>query len=234
MGNEIGNKKFPTPNAPHPGIGLNFGEWYSNVLDANDSLIVAQGIMDDEYNGVRVENAFIRSVDQNMLKKDYSSDFDSTQMEYGARLVYNNDRIVLFGSRSDDRASQYFGDIFAREYSTSCDLVEETIYPRVSGTLTLIRQVVDAPGGGWLLVGSNDQYPISDLVSENNPVLMMINPDLTMAWSREVSTGFPAKGYDAVFHPDGTIGLIVILKDKFRLNKLLYAHLNGNGDIINN
>ncbi len=234
FGNMIYDKKFQSPSAVHDPSGLNYGQKYVNLLDANDSIVVAQGVLDTEYNGVRIENCFVRTTDQNLLKKDYSSHYDPDQMEQGVRLLYNNDKIVLFGSRADNRELQYYGDVFARVYSTTCDLDNEILYPRAGGTPTTVSQVIDAPDGGWLLVGSNGQFPSGDLVSQNNPVLIKVRPDLTLDWQKVIPTGFPARGFDAEYLSDGTIGLVGLLKDRFKENKLMYIHLTSFGDIINN
>jgi hypothetical protein len=234
FGNTIHDKKFQSPNAVHDPNGLNYGQKYVNLLDANDSILVAQGILDTEYSGLRIENCFIRTTDHNLLKKDYSSNYSPDKMEIGNRLVYNGNKIVLFGSRADNREMQFHGDIFAREYSLTCDLDNEIIYPRVGGTPTAIHEVIDSPDGGWLLIGSNGQFPSSDLVSPNNPVLMKIRPDLSLDWAKSVSTGFPARGFDAEYLSDGTIGLVGLLKDRYKVNKLMYVRLTSFGDIINN
>ena len=234
FGNTISDKKFQSPNAVHDPTGLNYGQKYVNLLDANDSIIVAQGVMDTEYSGLRVKNSFIRTTDHNLLKKDYSSHYDPDRFEKGVRLVYRNNKIILFGSKAENVELQSHGDIFARIYSLTCDLENELLYPRVGGTPTTIYEVLDSPDGGWLMVGSNGQYNSNDLVSPNKPVLMKIRSDLTLDWSRVIQTGYPARGFDAVYHQDGTIGLVALLKDRYKVNKLMYVHLTSFGDIINN
>lgn len=234
FGNTISDKKFQSPNAVHDPNGLNYGQKYVNLLDANDSIVVAQGVMDTEYSGVRVKNSFIRTTDHNLLKKDYSSHYDPDSFEKGVRLVYSNDKIVLFGSKAGNAELQAHGDVFARTYSLTCDLENELLYPRAGGTPTTIYEVLDSPDGGWLMVGTNGQFNSNDLVSPNKPVLMKIRSDLTLDWSRVIQTGYPARGFDVVYHQDGTLGLIALLKDRFKENKLMYVHLTSFGDIINN
>ena len=46
FGNTVSDKKFQSPNAIHDPNGLNYGQKYVNLLDANDSIVVAQGVMD--------------------------------------------------------------------------------------------------------------------------------------------------------------------------------------------
>lgn len=232
-GNDISNIKFPTPNAVHYGSGLNFGERYSDFFQANDSLIIVQGITIDRYEN-DIENCFLRAVKENMVKKWYSNNYDSTHMEAGAGLAYINDKIVLFGSKADNQYYEYFGDAFARTYSTSGDFEGEVIYPRVGGSATRINRSIPSPDGGFLLVGSNNQYSQGELVSPNNIILMKLDHNAVFDWSRAIKTDYPSRGFDAVYLADGTIGLIGMLKEKDKTNKILYIHLDASGMIVNN
>jgi len=232
-GTEVFNKKFPTPNAIHYGSGLNYGEKYVNLFQPNDTLFIVQGITYDQYEE-RVENCFVRAVSENLAKLWYSDNYDSSRIESGAGLAYEADRIVLFGASADNLAYEHFGDVFARRYTTSGIFEGDLAYPRAGGTPTTVNRVVTAPGGGYLLAGSNGQLPQHDLVSPNQPVLMKLNPDLSTAWTRVVQTGFPARGHDVVYHSDGTIGLIGLMKDNYATNKVLYIHLTALGEVINN
>ncbi|HNS12871.1 MAG TPA: hypothetical protein PKM97_09690 [Bacteroidia bacterium] len=232
-GNEVSNIKFPTPNAVHYGSGLNYGERYSDFFQVNDTLIIAQGITIDRYES-DIENCFLRAVNENMVKKWYSDNYDSTHMESGAGLAYINDKIILFGSKADNQYYEYYGDVFARTYSTSGDFEGEIVYPKVGGSDTRIRQSTPSPDGGFLLVGSNNQYSQGELVSPNNIVLIKLDHNAVFNWARSIETDSPSKGFDAVYLADGTIGLIGLLKEKENANKIVYMHLDASGVIVNN
>ena len=232
-GNEISNSKYPTPNSMHPGSGLNYGEKYVDFLQVNDTLIITQGINYDEYDQL-IENCFLRAVSENMVKKWYSTNYDSAHFEFGSGLAYVNNKVILFGSRSDHKLLEYAGNPFIRTYNTDGTFEGDRLLPQVGGTPTIIRKSIRTPEGGYLLVGNNNQLPLNDLVSPNQAILIKLGPDLAINWSRVVNSGYPVKGYDAVYHKDGTIGLIGLMKDNYSENKLLYMHLDGGGGIINN
>jgi hypothetical protein len=182
-----------------------------------------------------IENCFLRTVDQNIVKKFYSTNYDSTHIEKGAALFStSNQQILFFGTKSGKTVEEGFGDYFVRKYSLSMQYLGETNFARINGTPTLIRQAIEVPGGGYMLAGSNNQLPSNDVVSNNHIVLARVNSDLTLAWTREIKTEFPAKGYDLAWLPDGTLALIGLLKQDYATNVILYLHMNSNGDIINN
>ena len=232
-GNEVFNAKFPIPNAIHYGTGLNYGERYSNIYQPNDTQIVVQGITIDRYES-DVENCFLRVVNENMAKKWYSSNFDSTRIELGAGFAYIDGKIILFGTKSDNAFLEYFGDPFIRVYSTAGNFEGETLIPRVEGTPTIIKRVVPSPDGGYLLIGSNNQYSQGELVSPNKIAIIKLNFDASVSWTRAISTGYPSRGFDAVYHSDGSIGVAGLLKERDNENKLMYLHLDATGNIINN
>jgi hypothetical protein len=232
-GNEIFNRKYPTPNAVHYGTGLNYGERYVNFFQANDTLIITQGITFDQYDQL-IENCFLRAVNTDVQKRWYSTNFDSTHIENGVELAMVNQNIVLFGNRSSNTLAEYAGDVFARYYSLDGTYGGTSFFPRIGGTPNIIRSVIRVPGGGFLLVGNNNQLPNNDLVSDTQLILIRLNPDLSVQWTQELKTAYPAKGFDAVFHANGSIGLMGLIKDNFSENKLLYLHLDQGGRIINN
>ena len=88
--------------------------------------------------------------------------------------------------------------------------------------------------GGFLLIGNNNQLQNNDLVSPTRIILLKLNADLTVQWTKELRTGNPAKAYDAVFLNDGTIGLIALLKENLSENKLMYMRLDASGSLIIN
>lgn len=232
-GNEVFNTKLPIPNAIHYGTGLNYGERYSNFFQPNDTQIVIQGITVDRYE-FDIENCFLRVVSESLVKKWYSDNYDSTHLELGAGFTYINDKIILFGTKSVNSFYEYFGDPFIRMYSTAGDYEGETLIPRVEGTPTIIKSVIPSPDGGYLLVGSNNQYIQGELVSPNKIVVIKLNHDTSISWSQAIYTGYPSRGFDAVYHGDGTIGLLGFLKERDNTNKLMYLHLDASGLIINN
>src|SRR5678815_3243138 len=118
-GNEIFNRKIPTPNAYHFGTGLDKGEKYSRLIQVNDTLIVIQAVTIDLYEEV-VENCVLRAVDQNIARKwyAYSTYPDSLHIEKGAGLfVHDHQQILFFGTRSGKSINEGFGDYFVRKYS---------------------------------------------------------------------------------------------------------------------
>jgi hypothetical protein len=233
-GNEILHKKIPIPNAQHYGSGLNYGEKYSRFIQGNDSLIIIQGITYDEYDQM-IENCFLRTVDENVNKKWYSTNYDSTHIESSSGLFYSADnKIVLFGTKSDETVLEGYGDVFSRTYSLTGVLENEIEYPRVGGTINVIRQTIKSPDGGYLMIGSNNQLPSNLVVSPTQLVLIKLSPDLSVSWSRTLNSGAPAKGFDATYLSDGSIGLVELLKENNTTNKIIYLHLDSNGNLINN
>lgn len=234
FGSETLHKRIPIPNAQHHGSGLNFGEKYSRFIQGNDSLIIIQGITYDEYDRM-IENCFLRAVDENVNKKWYSTNYDSTHSESSSGLFYSPDnKIILFGTKSAESVLEGYGDGFARVYSTTGVLENEIVYPRIGGTINTFKQTIKSPDGGYLMVGSNNQLPSNLVVSPTQLVLMKLNSDLTVSWSKTLSSGAPAKGFDVTFLIDGTIGLIELIKENNTTNKLLYLHLDSSGNLINN
>ncbi|MBK7762120.1 MAG: hypothetical protein IPI46_01955 [Bacteroidetes bacterium] len=233
-GSEITKTKLPSPAANHYGTGLNYGEKYSQFFQANDSLIIIQGITYDLYDQL-IDNCFIRALDNNLSKKWYSTNFDSTHIENSSGLYssYQN-KILLFGCKTSNSIFEGFGDVFIRTYSLSGILENEKILPRIDGTPTLIKNILKTPDGGFILVGSNNQLSANDVVSPNKIALIKLNEDLQLSWSKTLETSDPAKGFDLTYLPDGSMALIGLLKDKLTTNKLLYLHLDPNGNIINN
>lgn len=233
-GVEVSKTKLPSPNANHYGTGLNYGENHESLFQLNDSLIVIQGLTFDQYGSDLVENCFLRAVDQNMSKKWYSSNFDSTRFENAAGLhASTNGNIILFGNKAQESINEGFGDVFARTYSTTGVMTNETIYPRVEGTPTRIRYTIPSPDGGFLLIGSNNQLAANDLVSPNKIVLMKLDAQLNLSWSKSLETADPAKGFDASYLQDGSIAMLGLLKSNLSTNKLLYLHLDPSGNLIN-
>lgn len=233
-GNDIFNKKIPIPNAIHYGTGFNFGEKYVQLLQVNDTIIVIQGITYDQYSSQMIENCFLRSVNENIAKKWYSDNYDSTSIESSSGLFHSaNDKIVLFGTKSTKTINEGFGDVFSRTYSLSGVFEDEIIYPRTESTPNKIMHTIHSPDGGYLMIGSNNQFFANDIVSPNRMILMKLNADLSLNWTKSIPTSFPAKGFDAVYLKDGSIGLMGLLKDNYSTNKLLYIHLDAFGNIIN-
>ena len=233
-GNDILHKKIPIPNAQHYGSGLNYGEKYSRFIQGNDSLIIIQGITYDEYDRM-IENCFIRTVDENVNKEWYSTNYDSTHIESSSGLFYSMDnKIILFGTKSTESILEGYGDAFARVYSTTGILENEYVYPRVGGTINTFKQTVKSPDGGYLMVGSNNQLPSNLVVSPTQLAMIKLNPDLTMSWSKIIDSSVPAKGFDVTYLSDGSIGVIELLKDNNTTNKLIYFHLDSSGNLINN
>jgi len=233
-GSEILHKKIPIPNAQHYGSGLNYGEKYSRFIQGNDNLIIIQGITYDEYDHM-IENCFLRTIDENVNKKWYSTNYDSTHIESSSGLFFSTDnKIILFGTKSTEAILEGYGDGFARVYSVAGILENEIAYPRVGETYNTFKQTIKSPDGGYLMVGSNNQLPSNLVVSPTQLVIVKLNPDLTVSWSKTVSSGAPAKGFDVAYLADGSIGLIELLKDNNTTNKLIYLHLDSNGNLINN
>jgi hypothetical protein len=233
-GSDIFNKRIPIPNARHYGSGLNYGEKYSRFMQANDSLIIIQGITYDEYDRM-IENCFLRAVDESVNKKWYSGNYDSTHIESSSGLFYSADnKIVLFGTKSTEILMAGYGDAFARIYSLTGILENEIVYPRIGETPNTIKQTIQSPDGGYFMIGSNNQLPSNIVVSPNQLVLIKLNADLTLNWSKSIDSYTPSKGFDAVYLSDGSIGVISLLKENNSMNKLIYMHLDETGNIINN
>jgi hypothetical protein len=233
-GSELLHKRIPIPNAQHYGSGLNYGEKYSRFIQGNDSLIIIQGITYDEYDRM-IENCFLRTLDENVNKKWYSTNYDSTHIEASSGLIYSTDnKIILFGTKSRESVLEGYGEGFSRVYSLAGDMENERIYPMVGGTINTFKQTIPAPDGGYLMVGSNNQLPSNLVVSPTQLVLMKLHPDLTVSWSKTLNSALPAKGFDITYLPDGSIGLIKLLKENNTTNKLIYLHLDSNGNLINN
>lgn len=233
-GSIIFNKRIPIPNSKHYGSGLNYGEKYTRFMQANDSLIVIQGITYDFYDRM-IENCFLRTVSENVEKKWFSSNYDSTHIESSSGLFYSADnKIILFGSRSTDIVFAGYGDYFARSYSLTGTLENEIVYPRMEGSPNTIKQTIKSPDGGYLMVGSNNQLPSDIVVSPTQLMLIKLNADLTLNWFKTMNTNVPSKGFDAVYLSDGSIGVISLLKENNSVNKLIYMHLDAAGNIINN
>jgi len=233
-GDDIFHKKIPIPNAMHYGSGLNFGEKYVRFLHANDTLIVIQGVTFDLYSHL-IENCFLRSVSESIVRRWYSTNYDSAHIESSAGLYFSNEgKIVLFGSKATNPVNEGFGDVFYRSYTPDGILENEVVFPRVGGTPNIIKNVIRSADGGYLLVGSNNQLFDNVLVSPNQMILFKLDANLMIQWTRLIPTEFPAKGFDAVYLKDGTIGLMGLLKDNYSRNKLLYMHLDASGEIIVN
>lgn len=232
-GNEIFNKKIPPPGYIHQGPGLNYGERYVRFYQPNDSMIVIQGVSVDGYDQL-VENCFIRALRDNVTQKWFSTNYDSTKFENGAGLIYNNNKIVLAGIKSDNSVLEGYGDFFLRTYALDKTLIGDVILPKVGGTPNTFKQVIDSPDGGYILVGSNNQLPSNDIISPNKIILLKLRPDLSLDWSKSIDTYDPAKGFDLVYLKDGTIGLIGLLKSNLSVNKIIYIHLDSFGNLINN
>jgi hypothetical protein len=234
IGPDIFNKRIPIPNARHYGSGLNYGEKYSRFMQANDSMIVIQGITYDLYDEM-IENCFLRTVDENINKKWYSTNYDSTHIESSSGLFYSVDnKIVLFGTKSNEAILSGYGDAFTRTYSLTGILENEIVYPQTGGTPNTIKQTIKSPDGGYLMIGSNNQLATNIVVSPNQLTLIKLNADLTTNWSKTIDTDVPSKGFDAVYLSDGSIGVISLLKQNNSINKLIYLHLDPTGNIINN
>jgi hypothetical protein len=233
-GSDIFNKKIPIPNAKHYGSGLNYGEKYSRFTQANDSLIVIQGITYDLYDKM-IENCFLRAVNESIEKKWYSSNYDSTHIESSSGLFYTaGHKIFFFGSKSTETLLEGYGDAFARTYSLTGILENEIVYPRIGGTPNTVKKTIQSPDGGYLMIGSNNQLATNIVVSPNQLTLFKLNSDLTINWSKSIDTDVPSKGFDAVYLNDGSIGVISVLKQNNSINKLIYMHLDATGNIINN
>ncbi len=233
-GVEILNKKIPPPASNHYGTGLNYGEKMVRLVQANDTMIAIQGINYDQYNEV-IENCFVRAVSNTIAKKWYSTNYDSAHFEMSSGLFYSpTEQIVLFASRSKQSIDENYGDAFARTYSLSGTLLREVVFPRVGGTPNTIKNTIQSSDGGFIMVGSNNQLPANDLVSPNKIIVSKLNADLTVNWTKSFNTSFPSKGYDAAFLSDGSIAIIGLLKENLSTNKVLYLHLDANGNLINN
>ena len=233
--NDVFNKKIPVPNAFHSSLGLNFGEKTERLLCVNDTLIIIQGITYDQYASELIENCFLRSIDENITKKWYSSNFDSTKNESAAGLFITvDDKVVLFGTKTSSTVFQGYGEVFLRQYTLEGVFKNEIVYPKVGGTPNRIFKAIQSPDGGFLLTGANNQLSANDLVSPNKIILIKLNGDLSVAWTKTISTSFPSKGFDICYQNDGTISLIGLMKDNYSTNKLIYMHLYSTGDVINN
>jgi hypothetical protein len=225
--------KVPPPAAQHPNIGLNFGEAVLEITQPNNSTILLQGEMYDQYSGVDITNCFIRKLTANVEQQWFSTNYDTANLEVGAGMfVAENDRILFFGTTSESAALEGYGDIFIRSYSQQGTLENEKLLPRVGGTPTIAKKVIPAPGGGYLMVGSNNQFPASDLVSPNKVILLKLKADLTQLWSTEIPTVFPGRGFDLAYLNDGTIGVVALHKEDYSKNRIMYFHLDANGNII--
>jgi hypothetical protein len=233
-GADIFNKRIPIPNARHYGSGLNYGEKYSRFMQANDSMIVIQGITYDLYDEM-IENCFLRTVDENINKKWYSTNYDSTHIESSSGLFYSADnKIILFATKSTEALMAGYGEAFSRTYSLTGILENEIVFPRVGGTINTIKETIKSPDGGYLMIGSNNQLPSNIVVSPNELTLVKLNSDLTVNWSKSINTDIPSKGFDAVYLSDGSIGVISLIKQNNSTNKLIYLHMDAFGNIINN
>lgn len=233
-GGTVLHKKIPIPNAQHYGSGLNYGEKYSRFIQGNDSLIIIQGITYDEYD-VMIENCFIRTLDENVNKKWYSTNYDSTHIESSSGLFYSMDnKIILFGTKSTAPVLEGYGEAFSRTYSLDGVLENEIVYPSVGGTINTFKSTIKSPDGGYLMVGSNNQLPSNIVVSPTQLTIVKLNSDLTLSWSNIINSSLPSKGFDVTYLSDGSIGLIELLKENNTTNKLIYLHLDSNGNLINN
>jgi len=231
---ELFHKRVPIPNANHYGSGLNYGERFDRLIQANDSMIIIQGVTYDEYDEM-IENCFVRSLNANAERGWYSNNYDPSHFETSAGLVYSADyKIVLFGTKSKNSSVEGYGDVFSRTYSLTGEFEKEILYPRIAATPTTVKNIIKAPDGGYLVVGSNNQLPSNIVVSPNDLAMFKLNADLSLSWSGVINTDVPSKGFDAVYLPDGSIGLIGLLKQNLISNKVIYMHLDSFGKLISN
>ena len=214
--------------------GMSGFEMLELIPKIDFSLIIIQGITYDEYDKM-IENCFLRTVDQDVNKKWYSGNYDSTHIESSSGLFYSADnKILLFGSRSADHILDGFGEAFGRIYSTSGELEEEKVYPHVGGSLNVFKRTIQSPDGGYLMIGSNNQLPSDIIVSPNQLVLMKLNADLSVSRTNIINTGLPCRGFEAAYLSDGSIGVVGLMKDINSTNKLIYFHLDSNYNLVNN
>lgn len=235
LGDFIFNKKIPEPNAIHQGTGLNFGETVNKIFQPNDSMIIVQGTTIDKYNGISRINCFVRALSSDVTQKWFSTNFDSTRTETAASMQYiNSGKILLFATKTQSNAAESYGDPLIREYTLAGSLSNQIVYSRVDGTPTIIKKAIVAQDGSFLLIGSNNQFDFTDLVSPNKMILMKINQDLSFSWSKTIHTIYPSRAFDATYFDDGTIGLVGFIKENLTINKVIYLHLDAKGVVIPN
>lgn len=224
--------KIPSPAAIHHGTGLVVGEKVVDVFQPNDSVIFLQGVTYDQYNET-VENCFVRELRNNVTQRWFSSNYDSTHFEHGNGFgITNNNQLVFFGTKSLHSVNEYYGFPFARIYNSSGALVNELQLSPTYNSLTLLKKTIATPDGGFLLIGSDNQYPVNDLVSDNHIALMKLNNSLQMEWSKEITNYYPSKAFDATYLNDGSMLVFGLIKDNLAINRIMILHLNSNGELI--
>jgi hypothetical protein len=231
QGNPLLHKKIQTPNSKHSNFGLNWGETFDRIVQVNDTLLAIQGINIDQYSDT-IDNCFVRGINENADKTWYSTNFDSTQQENSAAIFARGNSILLFGTRSQNRLNEGFGDPFVRTYTLNGVLQSQLDFTRINHTPVIVKNVIPAADNGYLLIGSDNQLPSNDVVSNNRIVLYRLNQDLSVRWTKEIQTHNPSKGFDAAFMSDGTIAVTGLIKQDYSVNSIIYFHLTAGGEIV--